>query len=76
MTVFRDAVKFLDLDSKKLVEVSQDHMFVFHLPSRVLDGMNRAAEEPRGSRWELREVLMPCQCHVYQLVEEDTLDCP
>ena len=68
-------MRFWDLNSKQLVEVSQDYVFVFHLPSCVLDGMNRAAEEPRGSRWELREVLMPCKCHIYQLVEEHALDC-
>lgn len=75
MAVFGVAVKVLYLDSKELVKLSQGHVFVLHLPPCVLDGMNRAAEELRGGRWELGEVLMPCQCHINQLVEEDTLDC-
>lgn len=75
MAVFGVAVKVLYLDSKELVELRQGHVFVLHLPPHVLDGMNRAAEKQRGGRWELGEVLMPGQGHVYQLVEEDTLDC-
>ena len=63
------------LDSKELAERRQGHVFVLHLPPRVLDGMNRALEEPGGGQWELGEVLMPCQCHISQLVEEETLDC-
>lgn len=75
MAVFGVAVKLLYLDSKELVEVRQGHVFVLHLPPRVLDGMSRAAEEQRRGSWVLGEVLMPGQRHVYQLVEEDTLDC-
>lgn len=73
--MFSVAVKVLYLDSKELVEVSQSQMFVLHLPPCVLDGMNGAVEEPGGGGWELWEVLMPCQGHIYHFVEEETLDC-
>lgn len=64
----------LHLDSKELVELSQGYVFVLHLSPGVLDGMDRAAEELGGRGRGLREVLMPCQRHIYQLVDEETLD--
>ena len=67
-------MKVLDLDSKEMVELSQGQVFVLHLSPCVLDGMNRAVDEPRGGSRELGEVLMPCNCHIYQLVEEETLN--
>lgn len=73
--MFGVAVEVLYLDSKELVELSQGQVFVFHLPPRVLDGMNGAVEEPGGGGRECGEVLMPRQRHIYQLVEEETLDC-
>lgn len=53
-TVRNDAETFWDLNSKQLVEFSQGHMFIFHLPPLVFDGMNGAAEEHRRGRWGLR----------------------
>lgn len=50
-------------------------MFVLHLPPSVLDGMNGAAKEHSGGRWGRREVLMPQEGSIDQLVKEDTLNC-
>lgn len=69
------AVEVLYLDSKELVKLSQGQVFVLHFPSCVLDGMNGAEEEPGGGGRGLGELLMPCQRPIYQLVEEETLDC-
>lgn len=67
-------MKVLDLDSKEMVELSQGQVFVLHLSPCVLGGMNRAVDKPRRAGRKLGEVLMPCKCHIYQLVEEETLN--
>lgn len=61
------------LNAEELVEFSQRHMLVLHLPPCVLDGINRTLKA--GRRTGGGELLVPSERYTYQMVQEEPLDC-